>query len=43
LKKEIKILRNDSTLADFCKKISKQEDCPAEFVDLVNKEFWKLI
>ena len=43
LNKEINLLSNDNILADFCKKISKQEDCPAEFVDLVNKEFWKLI
>lgn len=30
-------------LANFCKKISKQEDCPAEFQEIVNKEFWNLI
>jgi len=30
-------------LADFCKHIAKQEDCPAEFIEIVNKEFWNLI
>ncbi len=30
-------------LADFCKKISKQKDCPKEFIEIVNKEFWNLI
>ena len=33
----------ENILADFCKKISQQEDCPTEFVDIVNKEFWNLI
>lgn len=28
---------------NFCKKISDQQDCPKEFIDLVNKEFWNLI
>ena len=30
-------------LAKFSKKISQQSDCPAEFTDIVNKEFWNLI
>lgn len=30
-------------LADFCKKISQQKDCPPEYIDIVNKEFWNLI
>lgn len=30
-------------LDDFCKKIVKQQDCPSEFIDIVNKEFWNLI
>lgn len=32
-----------SNLAKFAKKISQQKDCPSEFVDIVNKEFWNLI
>ena len=32
-----------SNLAKFCQKIAKQEDCPPEFIDIVNKEFWNLI
>jgi len=32
-----------SNLSKFCKQISQQKDCPAEFVDIVNKEFWNLI
>ena len=32
-----------SNLAKFCQKIAKQEDCPPGFIDIVNKEFWKLI
>ena len=32
-----------NNLAEFCKNISQQEDCPAEFIDIVNKEFWNLI
>lgn len=32
-----------NNLAKFCKEISQQENCPAEFVDIVNKEFWNLI
>ena len=32
-----------SNLAKFCEKISKQEDCPPEFIEIVNKEFWNLI
>ena len=42
---EVKKLRlqNVSNLAKFCEKISKQEDCPPEFIELVNKEFWNLI
>lgn len=30
-------------LADFCKKISEQVDSPAEFQEIVNKEFWNLL
>jgi hypothetical protein len=36
-------LADVNNLAKFCKEISQQEDCPAEFVDIVNKEFWNLI
>jgi len=36
-------LADVNNLAKFCKQISQQEDCPAEFVDIVNKEFWNLI
>ena len=32
-----------NNLAEFCKNISQQKDCPAEFIDIVNKEFWNLI
>ena len=30
-------------LADFCKKVAKQQDCPEEFQEIINKEFWNLI
>lgn len=43
LKKEIRRIANHDVLANFCEKISKQEDCPAEFIELVNKEFWNLV
>lgn len=36
-------LADVGNLAKFCKEISQQEDCPAEFIDIVNKEFWNLI
>lgn len=36
-------LHDVSNLAKFCKEISQQEDCPAEFTEIVNKEFWNLI
>jgi hypothetical protein len=32
-----------SNLAKFCQKIAKQSDCPPEFIEIVNKEFWNLI
>lgn len=32
-----------SELAKFCKLISEQHDCPPEFQEIVNKEFWNLI
>lgn len=32
-----------SNLAKFCQKIAKQEDCPPEFIEIVDKEFWNLI
>ena len=32
-----------SNLAKFSQKIAKQEDCPAEFIEIVNSEFWNLI
>ena len=37
------VVGQSEQLANFCKKISKQEDCPAEFQEIVNKEFWNLI
>lgn len=37
------VTQQSEQLANFCKKISKQEDCPAEFQEIVNKEFWNLI
>lgn len=40
--KKLKI-SDDRTLAKFSLKIAKQEDCPPEFLDIVNKEFWNLI
>jgi hypothetical protein len=30
-------------LAEFCEKISRQENCPAEFNEIVNKKFWEII
>lgn len=32
-----------SILAEFCEKIAKQKDCPTEFKEIVNQEFWNLI
>lgn len=37
------VVGQNEQLANFCKKISRQEDCPVEFQDIVNKEFWNLI
>ena len=37
------VIGQSEQLANFCKKISKQEDCPAKFQEIVNKEFWNLI
>lgn len=37
------IISDVNNLAKFCEKISQQEDCPPEFTEIVNKEFWKLI
>lgn len=37
------VVGQSEQLANFCKKISKQEDCPVEFQEIVNKEFWNLI
>jgi hypothetical protein len=37
------IIPDVSNLAKFCQKIAKQEDCPPEFIEIVNKEFWNLI
>jgi hypothetical protein len=36
-------LQRVSNLAKFCQKIAKQKDCPPEFIEIVNKEFWNLI
>lgn len=30
-------------ISKFCNKIIAQSDCPPEFINLVNKEFWNLI
>jgi len=30
-------------LENFSKEVSKQTDCPKEFIDIVEKEFWNLI
>jgi len=32
-----------NSLAKFCKKVAKQQDCPPEFIEIVNKKFWNLI
>jgi hypothetical protein len=32
-----------NNLAKFSQKIAKQSDCPPEFIEIVNKEFWNLI
>lgn len=37
------VVGRSEQLANFCKKVSKQEDCPVEFQEIVNKEFWNLI
>jgi len=34
---------NIKLLSEFREKISQQKDCPPEFIDIVNKEFWNLI
>jgi len=36
-------MNKNKILIDFCKKIAKQKDCPSEFIDIVNQEFWNLI
>jgi len=46
--KTSKLFKNQSAkqkvLEEFCKKIIKeQEDCPKEFIDIVNEEFWNII
>jgi len=43
--REVKILpiQRVSNMAKFCQKIAKQEDCPPEFVEIVNKDFLNLI
>ena len=30
-------------LDKFCNKISQQEDCPIEIMNIINKEYWNLI
>lgn len=30
-------------LVEFCRSVAKQKDCPPEFIEMVNKEFWNLI
>lgn len=42
LEKDSKVI-DVKNLAKFCKKIAKQKDCPPEFIEIVNKEFWNLI
>ena len=37
------VVGQSEQLSNFCKEISKQENCPQEFQDIVNKEFWNLI
>lgn len=37
------VVGRSEQLADFCKKVSNQKDCPEEFQEIVNKEFWNLI
>ena len=38
-----RVVGRSEQLADFCKKVSGQKDCPAEFQEILNKEFWNLI
>ena len=40
-KKSNKIMK-EKILRDFVEKMSKQEDIPNEFVEIVNKRFWEL-
>ena len=35
--------KNYDILIKFCKKIAKQKDCPTEFIEIVNNEFWNLL
>ena len=40
---EVKSTSDKQVIEDFCRKISEQQDCPPEFVKIVNDEFWNLI
>ena len=37
------IIADVNNLAKFSKMIANQKNCPPEFADIVNKEFWNLI
>ena len=43
LKPKHNVEEKEDILKGFCEKISKQSDCPSEFIDIVNKEFWNLL
>lgn len=41
--KEKQIKSKEDIISEFCKKIIQKKDCPSEFIEIVNKEFWNLI
>lgn len=37
------ITEEENSVKENIKRIINQKDCPAEFIEIVNKEFWDLI
>jgi len=43
VKNKKKLLEKNKIIIDFYKKVSKQKNCPVEYVDILNDNFWNLI
>jgi hypothetical protein len=39
---EIETDIDKTVIAEFCDKISIQQDCPSDFQEIINKDFWNL-